>query len=413
MKKNTTTTQEKQLSNEFKGSLEDCLREGARRLLQQAIIDEVTAYLLAHKHLRDGETGHLLVVGNGKGRSRFLQTGIGNIPVYQPRVHDRREGMRFTSKILPKYMRKVPSLEALLPVLYLKGLSGNAFADALSDILGPNAIGLSSSTIMRLKESWQKEYDEWINRDLSGKRYVYIWVDGIYFNVRLTPERPCVLVVMGALEDGTKELIAMRDGVRESTLSWQEVLLDLKLRGLEYAPRLAVGDGALGFWKALEEVFPETGHQRCWVHKTANILNKLPKRSQASAKRLINDMYMSETKADALSTYNEFIELYQDKFPKAVECLTKDKAVLFTFYDFPAAHWAHIRTTNPIESTFATVRHRHRQTKGCGSARATLSMAFKLAREAEKRWIKIRRYNLISKVITGVKFVNGVEEKAA
>jgi len=411
MPKDTTSQFGSRLAQESLLTLEEYLREGARKMLQKAIEDEVNDYLVRHRSLQDG--GRLIVVRNGKGRSRLLQTGIGNIEIRQPRVLDRRRGRRFTSGILPPYLRRVPTLEALLPVLYLKGISGNDFSAALSDILGHDAIGLSSSSIMRLKECWQGEYEDWNNRDLSGKRYVYFWADGIYFNVRLTPERPCLLVIIGTLEDGTKELVAMVDGVRESTISWKEVLLDLKRRGLKKAPKLAVGDGALGFWAALEEVFPETRIQRCWVHKTANILDKLPKKIQPSAKNLIHEMYMADTKENALNAYSDFIELYQDKYPKAVQCLTKDNDNLFAFYDFPAAHWIHIRTTNPIESTFATVRHRHRQTKGCGSIKATISMAFKLSKEAEIRWRKIKGYELIIKVLTGVKFIDGIEEKAA
>lgn len=413
MHKDTTATNENRLAQESRLTLEEYLREGARKMLQKAIEEEVDDYLANHRFLREESSGHLLVVRNGKGRSRLLQTGIGNIEIRQPRVHDRRPGQRFTSAILPPYLRRVPTLEALLPVLYLKGISGNDFTDALSDILGHDAIGLSSSSIMRLKEGWHQEYEEWNSRDLVDKRYVYFWADGIHFNVRLSPDRPCLLVIVGTLEDGTKELVAMVDGVRESTLSWKEVLLDLKRRGLKDAPKLAVGDGALGFWAALEEVFPDTRIQRCWVHKTANILDKFPKKVQPSAKILIHEMYMSDTKDNALKVYDDFIELYQDKYPKAVQCLTKDKDNLFTFYDFPAAHWVHIRTTNPIESTFSTVRHRQRQTNGCGSVKATISMAFKLAREAEKRWRKIRGYELIFKVLSGVKFVDGEEKKVA
>ena len=285
--------------------------------------------------------------------------------------------------------------------------------EALAAILGDQARGLSPSTIIRLKEAWQGEYAEWARRDLTGKHYVYLWADGIYFNVRLTDDRPCMLVVMGALADGTKELVAIHDGERESKLSWIEVVRDVKRRGLEEAPKLAVGDGALGFWAALEEVFPQTRQQRCWVHKTANILDKMPQKTQPSAKSLIHEMYLAETRADALVAFKEFVERYGAKCPKAVACLVKDKDVLFTFYDFPAEHWAHLRTTNPIESTFATVRHRHRQTKGCGSRTATLAMVFKLAREAERRWRKLNAYQLIRKVIEGVVFKDGIEKLAA
>ena len=413
MGKHTEATGRCRIEKEMATTLDEILREGAHRLLVQAIELEVEDYLQKHRAALDPETGHRMVVRNGKGRSRELQTGMGTIEVCQPRINDRRPGKKFTSRILPPYMRRVPSLEALIPALYLKGVSTNAFPEALQAILGEGAAGLSPSTIGRLKEAWHKEYEKWNKRDLHGKRYVYFWADGIYFNVRLTDDRPCVLVIMGALEDGTKELVALHDGERESKLSWLEVLRDLKRRGLEVAPSLAVGDGALGFWAALREEYPKTKEQRCWVHKTANILDKMPKKVQPSAKTLIHEMYMARSKAEALEAFNEFKARYGAKYPKAVECLVKDKDVLFTFYDFPAEHWIHIRTTNPIESTFSTVRHRHRQTKGCGSRTATLAMVFKLSREAEKHWRKMNGYKLIAKVVAGIRFVDGIELKAA
>jgi transposase-like protein len=285
--------------------------------------------------------------------------------------------------------------------------------EALVAILGENAQGVSPTNIIRLKQVWEKEYDEWMKRDLSYKQYVYIWADGIYFNVRLSEERPCLLVLIGARVDGTKELLAIHDGIRESKLSWKEVLLDLKARGLAITPRLAIGDGALRFWAALEEEMPRCRQQRCWVHKTANILDKLPKSVQTNAKTLVHEMYMSPTKEEGLKTFNQFLNLYEAKYPKACKCLEKDKDQLFTFYDFPADHWQHIRTTNPIESTFASIRHRSRQTKGCGSRKATLSMVFKLALEAEKKWRRLRGSILISKVVNGVKFKDGEEVKQA
>lgn len=413
MGKHTEGTGRSRTEKEMESTLEQILREGARRLLQQAVELEVDSYLQEHSEALDPGTGHRMVVRNGKGRRRELQTGMGTVDVCQPRVHDRRPGKKFTSRILPPYMRRVPSLEALIPALYLKGVSTNAFPEALQAILGEGAAGLSPSTIGRLKEAWHKEYDEWNKRDLHGKRYVYFWADGIYFNVRLTDDRPCVLVIMGALENGTKELVALHDGERESKLSWLEVLRDLKRRGLEVDPSLAVGDGALGFWAALREECPKTREQRCWVHKTANILDKMPKKVQPSAKTLIHEMYMARSKAEALEAFEEFKARYGAKYPKAVECLAKDKDVLFTFYNFPAEHWIHIRTTNPIESTFSTVRHRHRQTKGCGSRTATLAMVFKLSREAEKHWRRMNGYKLIAKVVAGVRFVDGIELKAA
>jgi transposase-like protein len=353
------------------------------------------------------------VVRNGHQSERAIQTGLGDIHVRKPRVNDRRAGKRFTSRILPPYLRRTPSIEALLPTLYLKGISTNDFPDALASILGPDAAGLSPATITRLKGVWKEEYDEWGHRDLSDKRYVYWWVDGIYFNVRLSDDRPCLLVIMGTLEDGTKELVGIWDGERESKLSWVELLRDLKRRGVEDAPKLCVGDGALGFWSAMEEQFPTTRQQRCWVHKTANVLDKLPKKVQPSAKALIHEMYMAEKKKEGLAAFEEFLDRYGAKYPRACECLRKDRDVLFTFYDFPAEHWMHLRTTNPIESTFATVRHRSRQTKGCGSRMATLTMVYKLAREAEKRWRRINGYQLLDKVVRDVEFKDGIQLQEA
>jgi len=395
-----------------RSAMEDLLREGARRMLQAAIDNEVVEYLETHASAQD-ETGPRQVVRNGYLPKRDLVTGIGPVRVKQPRVRDRRDGHRFTSAILPPFMRRVPSVDALIPVLYLKGISTGDFSEALTAILGPHAAGLSATNIVRLKEGWQKEYETWSTRDLSGKRYVYWWADGIYFTVRLEPDRPCMLVIMGTREDGTKELIAVVDGHRESKESWVELLRDLKARGLADPPKLAVGDGALGFWAAMAEEFPETREQRCWVHKTANILDKLPKRMQPQAKKLIHEMYLAATRDDAEKVYGRFVTEYGAKWPKAVDCLIRDHDALFAFYDFPAEHWVHLRTTNPIESTFATVRHRTRQTKGCGSRLATLTMVFKLATQAEKHWRRLNGHQLMAKVIDGVKFTNGVLENAA
>lgn len=355
--------------------LDELVQEGARAMLQQAIEAEVASYIEAYQHLRD-ERGQRLVVRNGYQPERSIQTGAGPLTVKKPRVHDRRTGERFTSALLPPYMRRSPSIEALIPILYLKGISTGDFTEALSAILGEGARGLSASTIVRLKEQWMDEYEAWNKRSLKGKHYVYLWADGIGdlrspdFNVRLDDDRPCMLVIMGATADGKKELLGLIDGERESAISWKDLLLDLKRRGLKKAPEVAVGDGALGFWNALEEVYPGTRHQGCWVHKTANVLDKLPKTIQPRAKELLHQMYQAPTKQDALAAYAQFLSLYRDKYPKACKCLEKDKDALFTFYDFPAAHWIHLRTTNPIESTFATVRHRTRRTKGCGSREA-------------------------------------------
>lgn len=392
---------------DFSTSLEAILKEGARKLLQQAIENEVTEYLEKHSTKELGN--RKIVRRNGYLPERSIQSGIGQIRIKQPRVR----GSNYSSAILPKYLRRVPSLKSLIPALYLKGISTGNMEEALIAILGKNAQGISPTNIVRLKQVWEKEYDDWLKRDLSCKQYVYLWADGIYFNVRLSEDRPCLLVLIGARIDGTKELLAIHDGVRESKLSWKEVLLDLKARGLTATPRLAIGDGALGFWAALEEEMPRCRHQRCWVHKTANILDKLPKSVQPNGKMLIHEMYMSPTKEEGLQTFKRFFHLYEAKYPKACKCLEKDKDQLFAFYDFPAEHWQHIRSTNPIESTFASIRHRSRQTKGCGSRKATLSMVFKLAIEAEKKWRKLRGSVLISKLVNGVKFKDGEEVKKA
>ncbi len=397
---------------EVERSLEGMLREGARRMLHAALEIEVESYLDQCKDAQD-EKGHRRVVRNGHHRERALVTGGGQISIRQPRVDDRREGYQFTSALLPRYMRRTPSIDALIPALYLKGVSTSQFPEALSAILGEGVSGLSPANIVRLKAIWEEEYQAWQKRDLSGKHYVYVWADGIYFNVRLSPDRPCVLVLIGATADGHKELIAIEDGHRESQLSWQAIMQDLKARGLTHPPAIAVGDGALGFWAALREEFPETREQRCWVHKTANVLDKLPKSLQGQAKDLIHQMYLAPTQEEGRDVFDRFINLYEAKYPKACACLTQDKEALFTFYDFPAAHWRHLRTTNPIESTFGTVRHRTRQTKGCGSRKATLSMVFKLATEAEKGWQRLHSFKLIKLVVDGVEFEDGELKKAA
>jgi transposase-like protein len=412
-KKNGFCTDEDQWS-----VLEQIARDGAKRMLKIALETEIAEYIERYKNLID-ENGKQVVVKNGYHTEREILTGIGPIEIKQPRVDDRKlgkygEGERFSSKILPRYLRRIPSIDNLIPVLYLKGISSNDFPTALSAILGEGAKGLSSANIVRLKQCWESEYKEWSKRDLSEKKYVYFWVDGIYFNVRLDAERSCILVIMAADEDGNKELLAVSDGFRESKTAWKEILLDLKDRGLEVGPNLAVGDGALGFWGALEEVYPKTRRQRCWVHKTANILDKLPKSIQSKAKSMIHDMYMAETKASALKAFDHFVESFESKYPKAVECLTKDKEDLFTFYDFPGIHWIHIRTTNPIESTFATVRNRTKRTKGNGSRIATLTMVYKLSLEAEKTWKKLKGYKLLKLVLEQKRFVDGeLQEKAA
>ena len=379
--------------------LEEIVREGARKMLQVALESEVEEYVRTHQNHRD-EKGHRLVVKNGSMPERDIVTGMGPLRIKQPRVDDRKirddvDVERFSSNILPRYMRRVPSIDNLIPVLYLKGVSTGDFSDALSAILGEGVRGLSATNIVRLKQGWEEEYKGWNQRDLSEKEYVYLWADGIYVNVRLDDERSCLLILIGATKEGKKELVGVTDGFRESRMSWKEMLLDLRRRGLRTGGKLAIGDGALGFWGALDEVFSGTKKQRCWVHKTANILDKLPKSIQSKGKSMIHEMYMAESKENALEAYDHFIESFEDKYPKAVECLTKDYDDLFTFYSFPAIHWIHIRTTNPIESTFATVRLRTVRTKGCGSRIATLTMVYKLCLEAEKTWLRLRGNKLI------------------
>lgn len=391
-----------------RSALDEVLRDGAKKMLQEAIENEVLEYTQQIFELRN-EMNKRLVTRNGHLPPRSILTGVGPIPIQQPRVRDRREGHSFSSTILPKYKRRTKSLDVLIPELYLRGISTNHFSDALAAILGENAAGLSPTNIVRLKESWEKEYKSWQTRNLSGTRYVYIWADGIHFNIRLDEDRPCMLVLIGVTEEGRKELIGIHDGVRESKQSWKDFLQNVHSRGMTQFPSLAIADGALGFWAALEEVFPQCQQQRCWVHKTANILDKMPKSVQSNAKRMIHEMYLAPTKNTALKAYDEFLQHYTAKYPASCKCLEKDKEQLFSFYDFPAEHWKHIRTTNPIESTFATVRHRTRQTKGCGNRIATLTMVYKLAKLAEKGWIRLKGFALLSKVVAGIKFKDGEE----
>ena len=391
-------------------SLEQIAREGAHRALQKAIEQEVAEYVDDHRDHVD-DAGHRLVVRNGHKPPRTILSGVGPIEVIQPRVDDRRVDengvrFRFTSKILPPYLRKTKAIEDLVPWLYLKGISTGEMPDALVH-LGFDGSGLSPTSVVRMLQAWQGEYQDWSKRDLTGKHYVYVWADGIYFGCRLTDDRPCVLVLMGATEDGKKELIAMIDGQRESETSWTALLLDLKARGMSEAPKLATGDGSLGFWCALAKVFPSTRHQRCWVHKTMNVLDKLPKNQQPAAKAMLHDIWMSATREDATKAFDRFIEIYGTKWPRAAECLVKDRAELLAFYDFPAEHWQHLRTSNPIESTFATVRLRTYRTKGPGSREAGLAMAFKLARKAESRWRKLNGAEKLQDLIDGIVFVDG------
>jgi putative transposase len=396
------------LANEVRDALTEVLREGARTLLAQAIEAEVAEFLAGHADKRDA-AGRARLVRNGHLPERTIQTGIGEVAVKAPRVRDRAGQLRFSSSILPPYLRRTKTIEELLPWLYLKGISTGGFAEALAALLGRDAPGLSAGTISRLKAVWQEEHSHWEKRSLAHKRYVYLWVDGIHFGVRMEEANQCILVVMGATAEGKKELVALTDGFRESEQSWKDVLLDMKRRGLKHDPQLAIGDGALGFWKALPQVFGSTREQRCWVHKTANVLNKLPKHLQAKAKSDLHQIWMAETRDDAHRAFATFVQTYEPKYPKAAECVAKDQDALLTFYDFPAVHWIHLRTTNPIESTFATVRLRTAKSRGCGSRASILSTVFKLAQSAEQRWQKLRGVAMIAKIITGVQFRNGVE----
>lgn len=393
--------------------LTSILRAGAQKMLQQAIEEEINAYIASV----NGSTGETTIVRNGYLPERMIQSGIGDVMVQQPRCRSKRKDdslPRFSSKILPPYLRRTKSIEEMIPWLYLKGVSSGDFQEALAALLGESASGLSATTVTRLKGAWKGEYDEWERRSLEGRRYVYIWADGVYFNVRLgEDERNCILVIMGATADGEKELLAVKEGFRESELAWTELLLDLKSRGLTTPPSLAIADGALGFWAALSKVFPTTKTQRCWVHKTANVLDKLPKSTQPRAKKMLHDIYNSPRKSEAERMFDLFIETFSAKHPKAVKCLVKDRESMLTFYDFPAEHWSHIRTTNPIESTFATVRLRTHKTKGCGSGTATLLMVFKLAQSAQKNWRRLRGYEKLADVIDiRWKFVDGEKTKA-
>ena len=400
--------------------LSEILRQGARKMLAAAIENEVAEYIDAHAHLRDAD-GRRLVVRNGHAQARALQTGLGGIEIRQPRVNDKRvdedgRRIRFTSKILPPYLRRTKAIEELVPWLYLKGISTGDFPQALQALLGPGAAGLSATNICRLKRTWEEDWKQWSRRDLHGKQYVYVWADGIHFNVRLEDEanrKQCILVLMGATADGEKELIGIDDGYRESEQSWSELLTSLKARGLTVDPKLAIADGALGFWAAARKLWPATREQRCWVHKTANVLNKLPKSLRRKAKAMLHEIWQAEGRAAAETAFDLFLTTFEAKYPKAAECLSKDREVLLTFYDFPAEHWQHLRTTNPIESTFATVRLRHRRTKGSGSRTACLTMVFQLALAAEKRWRRLNGSALLPDVIRGVQFVDGIKTAAA
>ena len=394
--------------------LTEIIRKGAQRILKEALEIEMEAFIDEYRELRT-RAGKHRVVRNGYLPEREIITGVGKVLVKAPRMRDREvtveQGkLRFSSSILPPYLRKTKSLEELIPWLYLKGISTGDFSEALSAIIGKETGGFSQPVISRLKTKWKEEFDQWSRRDLTGKRYVYCWVDGISCNARMD-DKQCLLVIMGAPPEGKKELIAIEGGYRESKPSWRELLLKLKHQGLTTSPELFIGDGALGFWSAVAEVFPDSRSQRCWVHKTANVLNKLPKSVQPKAKQRIHDIYRADTKKNAINAWELFINTYDAKYPKATKCLIKDRDSMLVFYDFPAEHWQHIRTTNPIESPFATVRHRTRRVKGCFSAQTVIHMAFKLCQGAEKRWRRLRGYKRLVEIIEGVHFIDGISEK--
>lgn len=391
--------------------LTEVLKQGAKKLLTTAINLEVEEFLAKNQVLL--EDGRQQFVRNGYLPERGIQTGIGEVRVDVPRIRDRakiKSEAQFHSRIVPPYLRRSTKMAEFLPLLYLKGISPGDFKDVLTGLFGTVAQNISPGVVSRLKERWEEEYEQWNQRSLAGDHYVYLWVDGIYFQARMEESKDCVLVIMGVKENGMKELIGMSDGYRESKDSWLDLLNSLKRRGLKKPAKVAVGDGALGFWGAVSEAYPETLHQRCWVHKTANILNNLPKNMQAQAKSDIQQIWMAETKEKAYKAFKEFISKYEAKYPKAAECLKKDKGELLTFYNFPAEHWKSLRTTNPIESTFATVRHRTRKSKGCFSRTTILAMVFKLCGSAEKRWRAIHGFKRLAEVIEGVRFIDGVRE---
>jgi transposase-like protein len=387
------------------------LRAGARRLLAQAIEAEAETFLaaMADQRLADGRAR---VVRHGHGPERTVQTGIGPVEVRRVTVRDRaRAGdrVRFTSRILPRWARRSRSIDALLPVLYLRGVSTGDFQEALAALLGKDAPNLSPSVIARLRSDWQAEHERWHQRDLAARRYVYVWADGVYLQARMEPQAECMLVIIGATPEGKKELLGFQVGTRESAQSWRELLVGLKARGLAMAPELAVGDGALGFWKALEEVFPATRHQRCWIHKAMNILNKLPKSLQANARQDLREIWLAPDRLTAEAAIATFEAKYVPKYERAVACLLKDRKALLTFYDFPAEHWDHLRSSNPIESVFATVRHRTVRTKGALSQETAKLMVFKLVMVAAKTWRRLKGENQLPKVINGIRFKDGIE----
>lgn len=404
-----------ELPSEFSPDpLTEVIQAGARELLRAAIQAEVAAFMVEHSQLLD-DAGRQRLVRHGFLPEREIMTGIGTVPVQVPRVRDRganEDGgkIRFRSSLVPPYLRKAKSVEELLPWLYLKGISTGDFSEALAALLGPDAEGLSASTISRLKATWWGEYETWRKRDLSGKRYAYIWADGVYFTPRLDGDRQCMLVIIGTDEYGEKDVLGIMDGFRENADSWRDLLRGMKKRGLMEDPELAIGDGAIGFWTALRDVFPTTREQRCWVHKTANVTGAMPKSLREKVKAELQDIWMAETKKEANAAFDLFVGTYEVKYERAVAKLVKDRDVLLTFYDFPAEHWKHIRTTNPIESVFATIRNRTRKTKGCLNRKTALAMVFRLMMSAKKKWRKISGPNRLPEVIQGVEFKDGIKQ---
>jgi len=389
--------------------LTELLQQGAKHLIQKAVEAELEEWLERYRDQRD-EHGRAAVVRNGYQPEREIATGIGPVAVKVPKVRSRtEEPVTFHSSLVPPYVRRTKTLDAALPWLYLKGISTGQMQEALEVLVGPDAKGLSASVVSRLKRQWQHDYEQWCGHRLDKDRWVYLWADGIYSGLRAEGHKLCALVIIGVNDRGEKRFLAIEDGVRESTQSWREILLALKRRGMKLAPELAVGDGALGFWAALDEVYPQTRQQRCWVHKTANVLNYLPKGTQPKAKKALQEIWMAESRETANQALDQFVETYGAKYPKAEQCLSKDREALLAFYDFPAEHWVHIRTTNPIESTFATIRHRTDQAKGCVSRDTMLAMIYKLGMCAQKRWRRIRGFKHLAKVIEGVKFKDGIE----
>ena len=407
-KDNLIAFQAGESSASFRDALTELVRNGAHQIIAEAVEAELQELLAQYKDLKD-EQGRKAVVRNGYLPERTIVTGMGDVEIRVPKVRDRtHSGIKFNSSLLPPYLKRAQNVEEVLPWLYLKGISSGDFSEALASLLGAQAKGLSASTISRLRAKWIEDHQQWQKRSLAGKRYVYLWADGIYFNIRNENDRQCILVIIAVTDTGVKELLGLEAGFRESELSWKPLLLRLQDQGLKVAPELAVGDGALGFWKALAQVFPTTKPQRCWVHKTANVLNKLPKTQQPQAKSALHEIYLAATKDEANKAFDRFVKTYEAKYPKAVDCLVKDREALLAFYDFPAEHWVHLRTTNPIESTFATVRLRTDKTRGCVSQDSILSLVFKLVQSAQKRWLRIRGFKRLGEVISGVKFKDGI-----